>query len=134
MLLKSLCSTPSSDSNVTCPTPRNHTVSKHKHKREGVMYWHKYSRHLKEFVPLSCHVVPKKTNNSVAWTKSTRSTNKQNLSVFLPGKGCLETNSSGRSSSLPKILTSSLWKSFRGSITFPYKEKREPIKRVDFII
>ena len=48
---------------------------------------------------------------------------------FLPGNGCLETNSSGSPSSLPKILTSSLWKSFKGSITFPYmKEKGQLIQ------
>lgn len=37
----------------------------------------------------------------------------------LPGKGCRDTISSGRPSSRPRALTSSLWKSFRGSMTFP---------------
>lgn len=39
--------------------------------------------------------------------------------LYSPGKGCLETISSGSPSSLPRARTSSLWKSFNGSITFP---------------
>lgn len=49
---------------------------------------------------------------------------KQSLSPergpYSPGKGCLETISSGSPSSLPRARTSSLWKSFNGSITLPW--------------
>lgn len=45
--------------------------------------------------------------------------------MYLPGKGCRETISSGRPSSLPSALTSSLWKSFSGSITFPCRITKE---------
>ena len=43
----------------------------------------------------------------------------------LPGKGCRDTISSGRPSSRPRALTSSLWKSFRGSTTFPCGATRQ---------
>lgn len=44
---------------------------------------------------------------------------------YLPGKGCRQTISSGRPSSRPSALTSSLWKSFSGSITFPWRITKE---------
>jgi len=41
------------------------------------------------------------------------------LAQYTPGKRCLYTSSLGRSKSSPSDLTSSLWKSQRGSITRP---------------